>query len=367
MNVIQSKNLFVDTSTTAIGESRNILIPCPQGMMMCEAHQRLRVTLASFIMRKNFYSISQHNSIFYFFAKGAASVITSGRCVIANGNWQFFDAAGAHHSQIALATGINKALVAGMKGAGLAAPAPLTDWNPLTGRWYGDVPRDASWTEIKIVAFTINDYKNISGNIISDAIGTNRFDAYQSSNVILGGCAHTNMDVTGTPAEQFDQLRTVWDVENGAGVLSVFSSQFMGSLSDDNAIYLRTTLNNSGYETAGFQTGGTGFPIVTGTSILAKILINNADLGSTHSEPDDEQAVDKTGGISSFHIPDTQIITFEDKGDLLYSLILNDRNVSEFSLRLTDRLGRLLPAVSNEQIECNNLSFTACLRIDTLE
>ena len=69
MNVVESRNLFVDSSATQRGESRSVTLSVPQGMMECQDHQTLRVTLASFQMRKNFYNVNQHNNTFFVFAK----------------------------------------------------------------------------------------------------------------------------------------------------------------------------------------------------------------------------------------------------------------------------------------------------------
>lgn len=376
MNVVESRNLFVDSSATQRGESRSITLSVPQGMMECQDHQTLRITLASFQMRKNFYNVNQHNNTFFIFAKTgvSASPVAYHKVEILPGDYQF------HNQQLdaiqsSIATQMDASMVVALKAMGAAAPTCVSAWQAYTGRWVVAIDKvPSTWTDIKLVSFKIPNYRGTPANLITKAIAGNSGLAFQSSSDLMGGCPHTKMDLTGTTdLEQYDQLTPMFaSTAPLASQKQSFIGLFKAALSTDDSVYVRTNLQNTGFQTAGFDTGGDQFPQIRATQILAKVSLANLHNRSVFFTTDrivlaSPPAQGSNQPTSTYEAFDTEIIDYQDKGDLVYSLRLTNRNISEFNLSITDRLGRLLPPISNEQIACNNMSWTATLRIDVLE
>lgn len=363
MNVVQSRNLFVDSSTTQRGESRNMNLSVPQGMMTCGDHQSLRVTLASFQMRKNFYNVNQHNNTFYVYAS-TAGVITSGVCTVEPGDYTFFEAS-ANFVAGSFSNALEAAIIRGLKLAGAPAPTCTATYTSFTGQWNVTIAAvPAAWTAMKLVAFKIPNYTATPANIITQAVSNLLGSEFQSSADLLGGCPTKINSVTGTDLEQFDLLTDLWTPTTAlAAQTQTFLGQFKAALSTDDSVYVRTNLQNTGFQTAGFDTGGNLYPQIASTQILGKISLANIPRRTSW------RTLTAAGAFESqtYESFDTAIIDYQDRGDLVYSLRLTNRNITEFTLRITDRLGRLIPAISNEQISCNNMSWTATLRIDVLE
>ena len=376
MNVVESRNLFVDSSATQRGESRSVTLSVPQGMMECQDHQTLRVTLASFQMRKNFYNVNQHNNTFFVFAKTGvpATPVAYHQVEISPGDYQYrnqqLDAI-----QSSLATQMNASVVVALKAMGATAPTCVSAWQANTGRWVLEIKNvPATWTDIKLVSFKIPDYRGTPQNLITKAVAGNSGFAFQSSSDLLGGCPHTKIDLGGTTdLEQYDELTSMFvSTAPLAAQDQSFVGLFKAALSTDDSIYVRTNLQNTGFQTAGFDTGGDQYPQIRATQILAKVSLANLQNRSVFFTTDrvvvaSPPAQGSNQPTSTYEAFDTEIIDYQDKGDLVYSLRLTNRNISEFNLSITDRLGRLLPAISNEQVACNNMSWTATLRIDVLE
>jgi len=373
MNVVESRNLFVDSSATQRGESRDLHLSVPQGMMECQDHQTLRVTLSSFQMRKNFYNVNGNNNAVYLYVRNGAaapaSPISYGRGIITPGDYNFYNKQ-KDPTPGSLCSALEAAVLQAIKAIdGTAAPDCACTWSPITGRLIVDITKvPAAWSDMKLVAFKIKDYKGSPENLITKAVGVYPYTAFQSSSDLLGGCPHTRMDISGTDSAQYDLLTPLFKSTGAlAGQAQTFIGDFKAALSTDNAIYVRTNLQNTGYQTAGFDTSGQLFPQIVQTQILAKVSLAELPRNPSQITTDLVPVANPQPQTTSYQISDTPIINYQDKGDMIYSLLLTNRNISEFNLRVTDRLGRLLPPISQEQINCDNMNWTATIRIDVLE
>ena len=129
-------------------------------------------------------------------------------------------------------------------------------------------------------------------------------------------------------------------------------------------LYLRTSLNSMNFQSPGFDSGAQ--LNIASSQVLAKIPIGNTvfagvnEVGKTAAgqiEVVGKYMTDKPG----------YTIYYTDNGAHNYSIILNTKSTRQIRLFLTDKYGRLLPAVSKEQVHCGMLAFTASLRIDIFE
>lgn len=235
---------------------------------------------------------------------------------------------------------------------------------PPTGTTF---PVNAYQASIKFVCFTLNPQSSNVHSFINDMIGTptatNQYDHFQNSYELYGGCfvkddpgknatLATNANAT-VPSfdNQWESLRSLFVID---GVLH--TSSFNATLQTEENLYLRTDLHNSSFQTAGFDSGNLRAPQVISSRILAKIPLNNPVFAITKTNDD----------ISNYERP-YELLKYIDNGNNMYSILLTSKKISTMRLYITDSFGRLWPEISQAQIDCNAMPFTASLRIDVFQ
>lgn len=79
--LIATRNLFVNSDDPEVGECRDVTYNLPQGLVMCNENQHMRITLNAFTMRNSWYRVNQYNNTFFLLAKYTeASTYHSVRC-----------------------------------------------------------------------------------------------------------------------------------------------------------------------------------------------------------------------------------------------------------------------------------------------
>jgi hypothetical protein len=127
-------------------------------------------------------------------------------------------------------------------------------------------------------------------------------------------------------------------------------------LSTEENIYLRTNLNNTSFQTAGYDTGSNKYPEIVSSNILAKIPIQSGIIDyQTSSGTPDEGAITQNK---------SNVIFYTDNGSNIYSMYLQTKNQGSIRLYLTDSYGRALAISSPEMLSCNGIYWTATLRVD---
>lgn len=195
-------------------------------------------------------------------------------------------------------------------------------------------------------------------------------DQFQSFYELFGGCFEKRGIIPGaTVADQFANLKSL-----AKSVLHAPSTSFAGfypaSLQTQENLYLRCSLNSSNFQSPGFDTGTQNN--VANSQILAKIQIPNTFFAGTQqvdftagAAPDDPSTAENSSIYK--HEVSPIAIFYTDNGNNNYSIRLSQKRTSEIRLTITDKYGRLIPEVSEEQVHCGQLAFTASLRIDTFE
>ena len=366
MKIVQSKRIFLNSEQApANSESRDMLVNIPQGVISCAPHQQIRVTLGSFVMRQNFYLINKYNNVFYVVAKSSTDDIISGKIVIPQGNYQSFT-----DSKHGLCAVLKKAIDDVITIAPFNCTGATVEWDLVTGLLRIEVDTTGATANavqnMKLVTFTIRDYNQGGGSVVQDVIGNDSLGCFQDAFEIMGGCNHTRNVVDGTTAQQYDSLKNMFSVtpsgNTGANPATfVFQGHFQASLATKENVYLRTNIQSTNVQSAGFDTGSSAFPYILNSRILAKIPINNPyTLYTACTDADDK--VTRCEYESPYHL-----IKYQDDGSGLYSMLLTTKEITTMRLTLTDAYGRLLPEESAEQISCNALYWTGSLIVDVLE
>ena len=200
-------------------------------------------------------------------------------------------------------------------------------------------------------------------------------DSFQSTFEILGGCFENRGNVPGLDAaSQFANLKALFGTSaipdrddtnpNAPKFTYQHDGYYKANLTSEENIYLRTDVNATAFQSSGYDTGQS--TQVASSQILAKIPMNNPTFAPTLTFDLLGTNADKYANIYDYERP-SEVIYYTDNGNNIFSIMLQSKKISHIRLYVTDKFGRLIPANSQEQIECGGLSFNATLRIDTYE
>jgi hypothetical protein len=380
MSLIETRNLFVNTEQTLIGECRNVGLNLPQYLLQCAENQRMRLTLNSFSMRKNWYAINKYNNTFFvvFKSNDLVPIVTYSKVTIPQGNYQSFT-----DQTYGLAKAIEDALDSVLKTQFLiTTPNTSVTWNYVTNKFtisFATTGATAGKLAFcKLVTFTIPDYSQatIPSSLIQEIIGSDVIASFQDNFEIMGGCneERNTLEPLGNARDlQFDGLVAMFDVASTGGNNPTYTmtSFYNASLNSEEAIYLRTDLNSTSFQTSGFDSGSQLFPYIVNSQILAKIPLNNAisvfvqESGS--SVTDEGTPVTSTSTADYRYERPYELVQYTDNGNNIYSIILLSKKINSMRLFVTDSYGRLLPEISQQQINCDGMNFTASLRVDVFQ
>ena len=372
--VVETRNLFIDTASTVAGESRSVIINLPQGVMNCKENQIMRLSLQTFSTYKNWYNVNQNNNQFYLLGQQVNGDIQSVKITLTPGEYQSWS-----DPEVGMNRAIFDAVDTALKAPpfSIVAPATTITRNDLTKiqQIVFDAPNAAGPTTFqafKLVCFTLPNYRSTTAGLISNIIGADSNSAFQDSNQILGGCPQTKQDGTAT----FATLTSLFNVTSVVGATDTkytMRGYFPAQLTSTKNIYLRSNLNSTSFQTSGLDSAAGDFPYVVSSQILAKIpypIQRFADYTRTAIRTTGTiggDAVDTLGNGETEAERPYEIIEWIDNGNNVYSQFLLAKKINTLQLSITDSLGRLLPAVSPEQVGCNQLNFTCTLRIDVME
>ena len=303
--VVFSRNIFIDSEINTIGNGLYTRINFPTSNFTIGLRQTMKLTLVSFEMRRNFYSINQTNNTFYLFNYPTTGDYT-----------QFVISPGNYVDLTTLATAIETAITA----VG-ALSASTVAYDAISRKF--TITLAGANSNSFFCAFQVKQG--------TPPTGVSEGGFFNDANEILGG--PSTRDGFTTPVNLFGTT-----TGNVAHI-----TPFVASLNSVEALYLRIGLPTNNFQTYGFERELANQTGLTPSSILARI-----PLATSYSDP-----------LAPF-------ITFEDPNNL-FNLILQQTQLSSMTLQLTDDKGRLIPEVSAGQASSGNLAFKVTLRWDIME
>ena len=356
--IVETRNLFTDSSEVISGNCRDFSMNLPQGVLRCNPDQSMRITLNTFSMFKNFYDINKYNSVFYVIAtdRNTGALTGSAPVAIENGDYQGFTG-----EQFGLAIKIQDALDTAITTAtGVAPTAVVVGWNRLNRLMTITIDQTKhATTKFYLTSFTIANYDAGATGIIPTIIADNEVNAFQSTHIIMGGC-HEERNEVATVAD----LTELYNRESDAAGGDVkFVSYYNANLRSETNIYLRTDLQSTSFQTANFDIGDNLFPYIVNSNILAKIPIPPNRFAYVEEYNKSQNQITSVFDYES----DADTITFTDNGNNIFSILMASKGVGSLRLFLTDSFGRILPEISEQQISCSALPFTTSLRVDVFQ
>ena len=230
-----SRLIFVDSEINTIGnQGKAKLIFPPHPFSVC-CNDRMRLTLTSFEMRRNWYSVNPTNNTFYLYTPAPTDTYTE--IVIAPGNYGTF---------AALATAIQTAIQA------VAALSTAT----VT---YNDITRKFTFTLVGAHASAYLVSFQVKEGTVPVGVSANGF--FSDAHELLGLIPSR----TPTPVNA-----------TGSTGPNAQSSLFPGALNTLEAIYLRTSLMGGNYQTFGHERYLPDRNGLTETQIFARIPLSRA-------------------------------------------------------------------------------------------
>jgi hypothetical protein len=302
MIVVNSRLIYIDSEINTIGNRSKAKVLLPSHPFSVYQQDRMRLTLVSFEMRRNWYSINATNQVFYVYT---ASAGTYQQVVIPAGSYDTF-------AELALA------IQAGLQVVLPTATCAYAD----TSRKFTFALTGAALDAV-LVSFQVKEALPAA----LAAAGVSVAGYFQDSHEILGLIpTRTSTPVNGTDAA-------------GAGN---HVSPFVGALNTLEAIYLRTNLMGGNFQTYGHERYLPDRNGVTDTQIFARIPLERASYDEFFP-----------------------FVTFEDTNDL-FVLNLQQKSLDSLELHVTDDKGRLLAEVDPRQADLGLMSFKVVLKWEHL-
>jgi len=314
--IVDSFNLFVDSSRSNQPGSTgdNFKLSLANDIIEAGKGQMIRVSLTDFAMEKPMTDINQHNNY---------GKINIGTHIIQFGGLRpapipanyFYNDGGLDHINLPnlteLATVFGDALKTAYDAFTDSRAEPAAAHLTVDSATVGKDNRI-----ILVIKFTnvANTPANFNIQLNSDL------------HLLLGG---TYSDTT------FDSL-TVTKLATNDGF--TIESKYPAARHSQHHIYLRTTLSNTGIETAGF--------------------------GSPDHDP--QMDTDHSSILGRIPLQD-EVIFYEASHGREYFLNLRQKNISHMRLYLTDEHSRPLPLFAGQNAQKGTCRFTATLRIDIIQ
>jgi len=417
MSIVAERNLFVNTSSVPNGDGRGVNINLPQGYADCGHNQRLKLTLTSFLMEKKFYNVNSTNNIFVlsYLSESSSDVndIQSFPVDIAPGNYKSFGGLTAYGSGadgttidywydkdslgFSLKTAIEKAL--GVEfDYGNKVWKDITDAPTEALLKVGQTPsRDANelvevrhdminglytikitipttgvaWT-VKVadalIKFFSFEFPTIPTGMAKRVSLTEAL--FVDTHELLGGCS-VSQNIYPDTVDGWKAMPDMFKTTLTTGYIG--TGFFQASLQTMEAVYVRTNVPSMNFQTASFDSGGSLYPFVISSDILAKIPVN--EFGplassaqtfypiSTGTPPATEMV---QYGLDNYCYGN-HYIGFIDQGGNTWTMMLNTSHVASINIFLTDDKGRSIPWQSAGQQSCNEMYFTATLKVTVME
>ena len=323
-----ARNVFIDSEINAVGNGQISKINFPPSAFSVAPKEQMKMTLTSFEMRRNWYSVNPSNNTLYFYNPALAPALQFVIIVIQQGTYDKFapSAPGGAIPPVSL----GDAVINGINSVPALVGSTIS-YSPFTRKYTINLPGGLP-AGSGIVSFQVKDGKQLPPGT---GITPNGF--FNDSAELIGG--FPTRDNFLEPLDVFTGLAL------NAGVVPATPaiSPFVCALNTLEAIYIRTNLHSGNYQTYGFEKDLPNQQGLTPTQIFARIPLSRA-----------------------FFDPEFEFISFEDP-NALFSMFLQQTQLSQVYFTITDDKGRLIEEVAEGQADAGNLSFKMSFRWEVLQ
>lgn len=318
MSSTNQKNIFIDTEqyhsvdnkVTLLFPSQTLVVPQGFGM---------KLSLQQFTMKKSFYNINKYNNIFYLYNSTTNSYT---EIVITEGDYYKFGTTGAD------ANSLCKAIQDAITNAGIGANN--VSYNVNTRK-----------LSISSASFSATNY------LVCFQVPPSR-QKFIPANTTPNGLFSDVAEILGARSNQ--QELTSSYVPFPAFELSstTFTSFYPASLYSMENIRLILNLGSSNLETPNMD-ANSSTSICLASQTFATIPLQNG------------------GSFDGLNLIEPAIILFQDDGDELFSIKLQQNHIDSCNFSLVDGKGRPIDEVGKDQYKNGELNYQMVIRYEIIE
>ena len=127
-----SRNVWIDSEINSVGDGTNTKVVFQPNAFNINSGEQMKLTITTFEIRQNWYSIALPNSVIYWYGKtaGSPTIAVYSPVIIKAGSYRDFDLTTGASPDTSLATGIKNALTA----SGLFSSSTVV-WNRVSRTW----------------------------------------------------------------------------------------------------------------------------------------------------------------------------------------------------------------------------------------
>ncbi len=325
-----ARNIFIDSEINAVGNGQISKINFPASAFSVAPKEQMKMTLTSFEMRRNWYNVNPSNNVFYFYDPTLPAATQFAPIIIEQGTYDEFAPSAPAGATPPVSLG--DAIINGINAVAALAGSTIA-YSQFTRKYTITIPAGLS-AGSGFVSFQVKQQSQIPAG----ATSITPAGFFNDSAELLGGFPTRD----GFGAQPLDLFSG-----NSLGTAAVPAvtqvSPFVCALNTLEAIYIRTNLHSGNYQTYGFEKDLPNQQGLTPTQIFARIPLSRA-----------------------FFDPTFEFISFEDP-NALFSMYLQQTQLSQVYFTITDDKGRLIEEVAEGQADAGNLSFKMSFRWEVIQ
>lgn len=317
MSVTNQKNIFIDTEQYH-GSDNKVRLLFPSQTLVVPQGFGMKLSLQQFTMKKSFYNINKYNNTLYVYNSGTNSYT---EIVIAEGDYYEFGRLGTDAESLCKAIEDAFNLVLGAASTGVS---------------YNVNTRKLSITN---PSFSITNY------IVCFQVPPSR-QTIIPANTTPNGLFSDVAEILGAKSNQAD-LSGLIPFPAFELASTTFTSFYPASLYSMENIRLLVNLGNTNLETPNMDANSSTSICLTSQTFATIPL--------------------QTGTFDGLNLIEPAIITYQDDGDELFSLKLQQNHIDNCTFSLVDGKGRPIDEVSKDQYKNGELNYQMVLRWEVIE
>jgi hypothetical protein len=318
MSVTNQKNIFIDTEQYH-GSDNKVKLLFPSQTLVVPQGFGMKLSLQQFSMKKSFYNINKNNNTFYVYDPSGSGTYTEFK--IAEGDYYTFGNSQADVYSLC------KAIYTSLVGT-------YTDVSVLYNRNTRKLVISSSQLRAnnkRIVFLQIppSRQKFIPNNVTADGI-------FSDVAEIFGGISN-QQDLSGiTPTSGLELLSTTG-----------FTSYYPASLYSMETLRILVNLGNTNLETPNMDANSSTSICLTSQTFATIPL--------------------QTGTFDGLNLTEPAMVLYEDDGDELFSIKLQQNHIDSATFTLVDGKGRPIDEVNANQYKNGEMNYQMVLRWEVIE
>ncbi len=323
MIIKYARNVFIDSEINQVGNGESVKLNFPSSSFNINNDERMKMTLTTFEMRKNWYDVNPSNNTFYYFDPSLAPALQFVPLVLETGNYDVFPPTPTGSTPT---LPLGDAIINAINTYAPLAGATIS-FNQQKRKYIIDLSLSAGPLNAnsRFVSFQVKSTPPAPPNVSDNGY-------FNDFHELIGG--FPTRDGWTNPVDLFTGSTA------GGAVATIQTTPFVAQLDTLEALYIRTSLHSGNYQTYGFEKDLPNQQGLTPTQIFAR--------------------------VPYLHTVQESDIVFEDTNNL-FTMLLHQTQLSQVYFSVTDDKGRLIEEVAPFQAQVGSLSYKMSFRWEVVE